>query len=180
LANAPVSTSTTDSYHSYVAVFGTGDANGGNASFSHWTIGSFGNNASLSATAIATTSENYIHSYAAVFGAGYVDGDGTTVSDWTAEFKGNAMIAGTGYHPTASDINIGTLGGDKNENFRFYFNGSDGTVVNIAALKLGAVVNESDTGTEGAKQAALTPVDDQGDNVETDYSRAIASDRISN
>ncbi|MDR2432245.1 MAG: hypothetical protein LBD34_00630 [Puniceicoccales bacterium] len=126
-------------------------------------------NATVSATA---TGEN--SAYAAVFGAGYANSEETTVSDWTAEFKGNATIAATGHSQTTDNINIGTLGGDKNDNFRFYFNGSESTVVNIAALKLGEV-SEPNAEAEGAKQATLALVEDQGKNTgENYYARAIA------
>jgi hypothetical protein len=103
---------------------------------------------------------------AALFGAGQTYGD-STFDDWTVEFLGSGTMTTAGYHPDSGAIYLGTLGGDRNSNFRFYFNNGDAdeATVNIAALKLDAPVAES------AGQAAMTLAADQGNGT---YARAIS------
>ncbi|MDR2777060.1 MAG: hypothetical protein LBB17_03415, partial [Puniceicoccales bacterium] len=143
------------------ALFGTGYASIG-GDFSHWTMGSFGDGANLSATATSSGSS----ARAALFGAGQTYGD-PTFDDWTVEFLGSGTMTTAGYHPYSGAIYLGTLGGDRNSNFRFYFNNGDAgeATVNIAALKLGAPV------VVAAGQATMTLADDQGSGT---YARAIA------
>ncbi|MDR0742266.1 MAG: hypothetical protein LBE98_02275, partial [Puniceicoccales bacterium] len=57
---------------SYAALFGAGYGSGN--TFSNWTVGNFGAEASLTSTGSA-------YAYAALFGAGY--GSGGTFSNWT-------------------------------------------------------------------------------------------------
>jgi hypothetical protein len=161
------STATSTGSSASAALFGAGYANGG--TFTHWTVGNFGDTARLTSTATSTGSS----AYAALFGAGYAGSTSTAtvVKDWTAEFKGNATLSTVGYSSTPNNIHLGTLGGDKNEDFRFYFNSSadaTDTTVSIGALKLDAAVATAD-----GEGATMTLSASQGSN-STTYARAVA------
>jgi hypothetical protein len=77
--------------------------------------------------------------YGAAFGAAYARDNGASVSDWTVEFSASITASATGCAPKANDIHLGTLGGDRSDSVRFYFNDAGVEVypsVVIAALKL--------------------------------------------
>jgi hypothetical protein len=152
----------------FASIFGAGEACDG-SNFTGWTIGSFGAGASLTAFASALSAiANHI-SYAAVFGAAWDSTVHTAsiVRDWTVEFRGDATLSAVGF--SRYDAHLGTLGGEKNENFRFYFNNAEGTnaTVSIAALKLGEDVRTVH------KEAAMPVAANQGSGA-ANYARAIA------
>jgi hypothetical protein len=153
--------------------------------FHHWTIGHFEGGAAL--TAVAVSSDGANPSFASVFGAAYNDRSfAATVQDWTVEFRGNATLTTAGYNAVSSDPNaenydtekgdwvrLGTLGGDRNDSLRFFFNSGAGAVVNIAALKLSEAVTTVDSGS-ATRQATMKLSADQGQNNAENYARAVA------
>jgi hypothetical protein len=144
-----------------------------NANFQNWTIGNFGDGAILSTSSVnnGITGGNYLyHSYGSVFGSAFNEGAGTP-TNWTVEFQGNATISSMGYNSGGQEnVHLGTLGGGKNDDFRFYFNAlqADNPVVTVSALKLSDIV---DTTTPDV--AMLTLSENQGTN-NGEYARAIA------
>jgi hypothetical protein len=154
------------------------------ASANNWTIGNIGDNATF-----VTYSSNDSFTYAAdhnkdlqlhygsfgsVFGSAFNEGIGNNPNNWTVEFQGNALCSSIGANGGGTaNIHLGTLGGDKSDNFRFYFNaiGEPTTppVVTVAALKLTSSIN-----TTQSEKAKLILSPDQGQGNAMDYARAIA------
>jgi hypothetical protein len=148
-----------------------------NANFQNWTIGNFSDGAILSTSSvndgiISTDANNYLyHSYGSVFGSAFNEGDGTP-TNWTVEFQGNAIISLIGYNCGGQEnVHLGTLGGGKKDDFRFYFNAlqADNPVVTVSALKLAGIVDT----TTIPDVAMLTLSENQGTN-NGEYARAIA------
>ncbi|MDR2720686.1 MAG: hypothetical protein LBB15_00135, partial [Puniceicoccales bacterium] len=129
-------------------IFGSARLNN-NASINNWTIGNIGDGATLityssnqNFTYTAnhdSTLRQYYGSFGSVFGSAFNESLIDNPNNWTVEFRGNALCSSIGDNAGGTtNVHLGTLGGDKNSDFRFYFNAIDAQnpTVTIAALKL--------------------------------------------
>jgi hypothetical protein len=153
------------------------------ASSNNWTIGNIGTNAtfiSYSSNDDSTYPADHdpdlqLHygSFGSVFGTAFNEGMGNNPNNWSVEFQGDALCSSIGFNGGGiNNIHLGTLGGDKSDNFRFYFNatGAQATdpVVTIAALKLSGPIGIAN----GKAELILSSKQGQGN--AADYARAIA------
>jgi hypothetical protein len=148
------------------------------ASVDNWTIGTFNGGTTLvtmSSNPSFSGSNDYIYpSYGSVFGSAFNEGLETSPSNWSAEFNGGAVLASIGYNYDSPDnVHLGTLGGDKNNNFRFYFNGGQGNIplVHVAALKLSDAVKIVD---DRAVFTVWGPLLEPSNPDPMNYARAVA------
>jgi hypothetical protein len=164
-------------------VFGSARLNEA-AQVNNWTIGNMGDGVAL----ITMSSNDGIDSGApdyytypscgSVFGSAFNEGTATNPSNWTVEFQGSALLASIGYNSEGPEnIRLGTLGGDSNHDFRFYFNGNQASnpTVNIAALVLGSAVE--DPVATGGKAVLVLANDQGGDYVIGDRAVVLDDDR---